>query len=489
MSRRQQTEPEPSPDRLPPHAPEMERGALACVLLDAAPCLDTLNEKFHGEASVFYEPRHQLLFKTMMELHVAGRAVDTLTLYNALRDAGKAEEVGGAAYLASLADATPSAANVAWYRDALWDKFRLRQLIQTCTHAITRAYEAPAEVETILTDAEAAVLAVNSEDPARAVKTMTEHTERAIQRVETAFEHRNAGLLGGLATGFSYLDKMLGGLHEGELFLVGARPSIGKTSLLITLLLHVAVKMRLPVAFLSMESSADEIVLRMLCNLARANLFHVHSGMPSQRETQALITAAGVLSRAPIWIDDTPALTPNEFKTRAARLVRERKPVLLGVDHLHEMTDPDARGDERQEAKSAVTAAKWVARVHKLPVLALAQLNRDFEKEGKGYGTKAKSGRKPRMSDIRGHGANEQKADTIGILYRDWNQPGVELAEDEDPDDREVWPVTLEVCKQRNGPTGPCFFTFLRTCMRYEDATGNTGSMDKKPEMDMKLSP
>ena len=484
-AKRRRKTPAPSVDRLPPHDLEAEAAALACVLTMGtvpADVLDTLNEKFRGAKEVFYDLRHQVLFETLMAMHTGGQAIDLITLQSELRNRHQLEQVGGLEYLAPLPDKVPSAANAAYYRDIVWDKFRCRQAIQVCVELVGQIYEHEDQVDANLARAEAAILEVNNDDPARVITPMPVHTQAAIKRIETAFNHRNQGLLGGVATGFSYWDKKTGGLHKGELTLIGGRPSTGKTSWLISLLLNVAVKHKLPVAFLSLESSAEEIVLRMMCSLAKANLFKVHSGMPSELDVNRLIEAAAVLAAAPIYIDDTPALTPNEFKSHAARLIRQYQPVLVGLDHLHEMTNPDNRGDENKDAKEAVTAAKWVARFHKIPVVALAQLNREFEKEGKGFGKSAKSGRKPRMSDLRGHGANEQKADTIAILYKDFNQPDApELGEDDDPDELNVWPITLEVCKQRNGPTGPVFFTFLRESVTFADATGGTGSYDKKP--------
>jgi len=316
---------------------------------------------------------------------------------------------------------------------------------------------------------EAGIIAANAGTASAEVVPMNQLVLGCIDSIELAFNHRNQGLMTGLPTKFSYFDKMTGGLHKKELNIIGARPSTGKTSLLCTLLLNVAVTQGRPCGFLSLEMSKEEITLRLLCAQARANMKQVHSGFISERDRTALVAAAAKLSAAPIFIDDRSGITPAQIRTAARRMVARNKIELLGIDHLHEVHVPEARGDEKIQATEATTAAKWCAKELGIPVVALAQLSRSFENES----AKSRS-RIPRMTDLRGSGSMEQKADVIGILYRE-RPPKGEEADEEDTAHADVQAVNLEVCKQRNGPTGTCRFTFLRTQMRYEDAYAGVG--------------
>lgn len=462
-------------DRLPPHSIEAEQGVLGCCLIAPKEALLAAREKFRDRAGFFYDLRHQTLFALLLAMDGRGEAIDLITVRQRLKDAGQLDEIGGLPYLTALVDATPSPENLPFYADIVVEKHLLRRTVATCTEIIGRVYaeERAGDVETLLDEAEQAMLSLGQDrEEADAVTDMRPHVERAVAVMETSFKHRNQGFLLGMPTGFSYYDKKTNGLQDKTLTLIGGRPSTGKTSWLVTLLLHLGVTCKIPVGFLSMEMSKEEITLRMLCNLAGVELRKVHSGMISQHALDALTLAVPKLAAAPIFIDDTPSMTPSQMRTHARRLKQRFGVRMLGIDHLHEVSDPAHKGDEQRDAKAAVVSAKWIAKVLGLPVVALAQLSREFEKE--------KGKRRPRMSDLRGHGANEQVADIIGILYRDEDRE--EEAKEQgwvntNDDGEEVkWMNSLEVCKQRNGPTGPVHFIFDRPSMRYVDATYNTGS-------------
>lgn len=455
-------------DRLPPHSVEAEQGVLGCVLVGDK---NTFLEAIEAIKSPrdFYDLRHQSIWSALVEMDAQNKPTNDLSIvHQFLKDRNKLEDAGGLAYVAELPDKVPSAANLGYYTGIVAEKSALRSRIALCTEFVSRAYEYQGEVDRLFEEFERDVLNLGDVAESSPVIPMPERVKECIASIETAFEHRNKGLMSGLQTHFSYLDKKTTGPHPGQLWLIGGRPSTGKTSLAVTMILNMAIKGLLKVGFLSLEMTGAEITLRMLCNLARASMKQIHSGMISERDKSALITAMPSLAKAPIYIDDTPALTPQGLRVRGRRLVSRYGCQVLFIDHLHEVIDPAHRGDEMKDAKAAVIAAKWLAKVLKVPVIALAQLNREFEKE--------KGRRTPRMSDLRGHGANEQVADLIGIIYRDVSREK-EATQDGDYDENsDRWLNTLEICKQRNGPTGPVQFVFDRPSMRYEDATFNTGN-------------
>lgn len=454
-------------DRLPPHSIEAEMGLIGCVLLGGR---DTFLEALESITSTadFYDLKHQVIWQALLDMDVANKPIHDINIVRqTLKDANQLEECGGPVYLDDLQDATPAAAHLPYYVPIVVEKARLRRMIVVCTNIIGRAFDEQANVPAILEDAERDVLGVCDTAETSPVLLMKERVLGALKTIETSFEHRNQGLCE-MGTQFGYLDKKTTGLHAGQLWLVGGRPGTGKTSLAVTMMLNMALRAKVKVGFLSMEMSAEEITLRMLCGLARASMMQVHSGMVSQRDLVALTKASMDLETAPIYIDDTPALTPQGLRVHGRRLVSRYGCQVLFIDHLHEVSDPIHRGDEQRDAKAAVTAARWLARVLHIPVVALAQLSREFEKD--------KGNRKPRMSDLRGHGANEQMAHFIGILHRDKEREKENNADYSEDTPSDVWLNTLEVCKQRNGPTGPVHFVFHRPSMRYEDATMNTGN-------------
>lgn len=452
--------------QLPPHSVEAEAGVIGCVILGGR---DTFGEAqdLIRHPNEFYDLRHRLIWQEFLEMDEEDAPIDNVTLGIRIRDNERGRQMGGLEYVFGLADQVPSSAAIAYYATQVHLYSRLRRMQAALVYGITEIEESKPGSEGLTLDRiEQSVLDANSEDATSEVVSMSELIREQIDRIEVAFEHRNQGLESGIATGFGYWQKKAGGLQPGNLYLVGGRPSTGKTSLAVTAILNIA-KRGVKVGFLSLEMTRGEIALRMLCNEGRANMRQIHSGMITERDKTGIIAAAGVVCRLPVFIDDTPSLTPAGLRVRGRRLVRRFGAQLLVIDHLHEIVDPDHRGDEQKDAKAAVTAAKWLAKVLNVPVLALAQLNREFDKE--------KTKRKPRMSDLRGHGANEQMADFIGILYRDYDR---EKESDQNVDENaDVWLNTLEICKQRNGPTGSVWFVFDRPTMRYEDATLNTGNM------------
>ena len=463
----------PNGDRLPPHSDEMERGFLGSVLLGGqASMVEAL--EWVRQPGDFYDLRHRLVWETLLALDTEGTPPEITLLTARLRLEKRIEEVGGPAYVSELLEATPGAFNLAHYGAGLKELARRRRVLTALANGTGQIHAAGHDAE-LLDRIEQSVIEANTDPGSSTVKPMVERVKTAIATIQTAFEHRNQGLVE-MATGFTYLDKKTTGLHKGQLWLIGGRPGTGKTSWMVTLLLHLAVKAKVSVGFLSMEMTAEEITLRLLCNYAGACFRQIHSGMITEGDKNKLIAAAAAVATAPIFIDDTPALTPQQMRNRARRLVSVHGAQVVGIDHLSEVSDPAHKGDENKDSKAAVASAKWIARSLKVPVVALQQLNREFAKEaGK---------RKPRATDLRGHGTNEQVADVIGILFRDYDRER-EASNTEDVDEHaETKLVTMEICKQRNGPTGEVHFVFDCPPMKYFDCdtSGGGGAPAKKEE-------
>jgi replicative DNA helicase len=454
------------PMELPPHSIENERGVLGAILLNPVALLEV--REVLPEAGAFYELRHQHLYQAILDMEDGGKPIDIVTLATWLREQGILQEAGGVPYLAGLPDACASAANGTYYAGIVSEKFRRRRKLGALTEGMLRISDESRELNESLDSVDALVMAPNDLGTRQVVAPMSALVGRAIDAVQRSYEHRNQGLMAGLATRFGYLDKQTGGIRPSELWIIGGRPGMGKTALICSVILNMSVVQQIPFGFLSMEMTADEIALRLLCALSGADMMHLRTGHLSQVDRDRLLDAAPRLASAPIFIDDTPSLTPAQVRSKSRRLVQIHGARILGIDHLHEVHVPEARGDERMQATEAGTAARDVAKIHKVPVIALAQLSRNFENEA------AKSrGRRPRMTDLRGSGSLEQKADLIGIL---WHNRQGENEEEEPTEEDRVRPVSLEIVKQRNGPTGECRLTFLKSCLKYVDRYENTGS-------------
>jgi replicative DNA helicase len=446
-------------DRLPPHAPDMERGVLGCVLLSPNECMGECLEKIRGDGKdVFYDLRHQTIFETLVEMYDQREAIDVITLQQRLKDRQLLEQVGGLAYLAQLQDAVPSAANLGYYLDIVREKFLLRKMIHTCTDVVGRVYDYEGEVDALMDEVERDVLRISEARVQGAVLSTKELVGKAIGTIENYFSRQ--GVLNGLATGFTDLDRMTDGLHGSEMIVIAARPSMGKTSLAMNIAEHVVLEQKLPVAVFSLEMSAEALVLRLLCSIARVNLRSIREGFMSESDFPKLTSAAGRLAGAPLFIDDSAGLSILQLRARARRLAQQHGVKLFVVDYLQLLHSTARRAQEnrQQEISDISSGIKALAKELKVPVLVLSQLNRELERD---------KSRKPRLSDLRESGAIEQDADVVGLLYKPNAGDDDEGAAAEEP---EGLPVNLLIAKQRNGPTGDINLTFLKPYTRFESA-------------------
>ncbi len=449
-------------DRLPPHSIEAEQGVLGCILLSPHESLGQCVLKFKGESEIFYDLRHRALYEVLVEMYDRRTGIDVITIQQILKDRQQLEPIGGLAYLASLPDSVPSAANLDYYIEIVRQKFVLRKMISTCTSVIAQAFENQGEVDELLDEVERDILQISGDRVDTSSATMKELVHRAIHHIE--MYHQRQGQLGGIATGFMDLDKMTDGLHGGEMIVIAARPSMGKTSLVMNIAEHVAVQLKLAVGVFSLEMTSESLVMRMMSSLARVNSRAIRDGFLAERDFAKLTSAAGQLAKAPLFIDDSSGLSILQLRAKARRMHQQHGIKLFIIDYLQLLHSTARRADNRQQEIADISnGVKSLAKELKVPVIVLSQLNREMEKD---------KNRKPRMSDLRESGSIEQDADLVALLYK----PNVSDDEDGGPTpEQEAVPVNLLIAKQRNGPTGDVYLTFLKSCTRFESAAKISG--------------
>ena len=418
-----------------------------------AECVEKINEEY------FYIPAHQTIYTVLVELWNAGQGIDLITFTQVLRDRKLLDVVGGASSVTSLFTFVPTAANVTYYLEIVRDKYILRQIIAACTESVRRAFEEQDEVNSLLDEVEATIFSVGEDRFKGQVLTMKDQVMEAIESIEQLYERR--GGITGISTGFAELDRMTNGLHEAEMIVIAARPSMGKTALAMNIAEHVAIQEKLPVAVFSLEMSSQQLVQRLLCSRARVNLQKVRDGFLAERDFPSLTAAASKLAEAQIYIDDSAGLSILELRAKARRLKAQKGIRLIIVDYLQLLRSTTRRAqDNRQLEISEISAGiKGLAKELKIPIIVIAQLNRQPE---------ARSGGKPRLSDLRESGSIEQDADLVGLLVR----PEI-YEEDEDARAEKAGEAELIIAKQRNGPVGEIALTFLKEFTRFEDRARN----------------
>jgi replicative DNA helicase len=448
----------PNVDRLPPHSPEAEQGVLGCVLLSPNDCMGQCIEKLRVGEEVFYDLRHQTIFKALSDMYDSREAIDVITLQQRLKDSQLLEQVGGIAYLSVLPDTVPSAANLTYYLDIVREKYLLRKMIHVCTDVVGRVYDYEGEVDALMDEVERDILRISEARVQAHTNNIKDLVKKAISTIEDF--HQRQGMLTGIPTGFNDLDKMTSGMHGGEMIVVAARPSMGKTSLAMNIAEHVALEAKLPVGVFSLEMTSESLVLRMLCSRSRVNLRNVREGFLAERDFPKLTGAAGKLAGSPLFIDDSSGLSILQLRAKARRMHQQFNIKLFVIDYLQLLHSTARRAENRQQEIADISSGiKALAKELNVPIIVLSQLNRELERE---------KNRKPRMSDLRESGAIEQDADLVGLLYKpnaeeDDAAGGNSAAE-------EAVPVNLLIAKQRNGPTGDVHLTFLRSYTRFESA-------------------
>src|SRR5215471_12305911 len=381
-------------------------------------CMGECLEKLKEGPEVFYDLRHQTIFQVLAQMFDTREPIDVITLQQKLKDNILLDEVGGLAYLSTVRDFVPTSALLTHYLEIVQEKFLLRRMIQVCTEVVSRVYDYEGEIDGLLDTVERDVLRISESRVQSKTITIKELVKKAINTIEDY--HKGAGTLTGISTGFIDLDKMTTGLHGGEMIVIAARPSVGKTSLAMNIAEHVAVEQRLPVGVFSLEMTADSLMLRMLCSRSRVNLRNVREGFLAERDFPKLTGAAGKLAGAPLFIDDSSGLSILQLRAKARRMHQQYGIKLFVIDYLQLLHSTARRAENRQQEIADISnGIKSLAKELSVPVIVLSQLNREVERE---------KGRAPRLSDLRESGAIEQDADLVGLLYRP-----VKPGEDDEP--------------------------------------------------------
>jgi replicative DNA helicase len=446
-----------SSDRVPPSSEEAERGVLGSILLDASRVMDlAVDNQLIPDA--FYVPRHQLIFDAMMVLYQANAAIDVLTLGEALKAAEQLSAVGGLAYLDEVVDFTPTAAHAEYYIDIVRQKHLLRCIIAAARDAETACY-GDDNADVLLSKVEQDFLDI-TERQHGSITVWSDAIKEVMRHVEQVFQTKK-GIGGGISSGFHNIDRVMSGLRPGEMIVLAARPSMGKTSLAMNIAENVALGKMDPdgeghgVGMFSLEMSYESLVMRMLCCRAEVSGFHMQKGYLSPDLHRKLVNSAASLIKAPIYIDDTGGLDVLELRARARRMKKKYDIKLIVIDYLQLLNCREYAKQGRQLETSAISSGiKAMAKELKVPVIVLSQLSRAPEqrdKEGK-----------PKLSDLRDSGAIEQDADVVMMLRRPSYYPGSEGSEDERLS-------VVDVCKQRNGPTGEILLNFDRDYTRFSD--------------------
>jgi replicative DNA helicase len=437
-----------------PYSEDGEKGVLCSLLLSPREVADLC--VLHLRHQAFYIPAHQIIYGLVLEIGDKGKPIDFISLKQTLKDRNQLEEIGGQEFLADLYNFVPTAANASYYIDIVREKDLLRRLISSCNRLSTQCYDQQGEVEPLLDEAEKEIFAITGEHVKTDIVPTKVLVMEAIEQIEKLYETR--GSVTGLPTGFVVLDRMTSGLHPAEMIVIAARPSMGKTALAMNIAEHVAIDIGKAVAVFSLEMSSQQLVQRILCSRAKVDLQRVRNGFLSERDFPNLTAAASQVAAAKMFIDDTPGLSVTEMRAKARRLKSQHDIQLIVIDYLQLLRSMSRRAqDNRQLEISEISAGvKALAKELNLPIIVIAQLNRQPD-------TRAKEGGRPRLSDLRESGSIEQDADLVGLLVR----PDYYETDDETKQER-AGEAELIIAKQRNGPTGDVPLIFLKQFTRFE---------------------
>jgi replicative DNA helicase len=432
--------------RSAPHSTEAEESVLGSVLLDNQ-AINVCLEQIRAED--FYKSSYQTVFEAMVALTDRHEPIDPVTLGEQLRSMGQLEAIGGPQTLSFLASSVPNAANVSYYARVIKEMAIRRRLIHESTDIINSAYEMEGCIEDFIDTTEQRILGVSDLRTGAAFHKVSEIVQDSISLVEKLYDQKEP--VTGVPSGLSKLDRMTAGFQPSDLVIVAARPSMGKTALVLGMAQYVGIYVRKPVAFFSLEMSKEQLVLRMLCSESRINNSNVRTGNLTERDFARIVDGASRISESDIFIDDTPALTITELRAKARRLAREHSLGLVVVDYLQLLRSPAYSNSREQEISDISRSLKALAKELNVPVVALSQLNRSVE---------SRNDKRPMMSDLRESGAIEQDADIIMFIYRD------EVYNKESPD---KGVAELIISKQRTGPTGAVRVAFSGEYTRFDN--------------------
>ena len=435
---------------LQPQALEAEEAVLGSMMIDE----DAANKAISilGSSHYFYKDSHRKIFDAMLELMNNSNPIDTVSVSDELKKVKSLKSVGGIYYLTGLVDKVPTSARVETYAEIVKEKGMLRDLITTSHEISKKALDAGDSVGSILDDAEQSIFNLTEQKDSKIYQHIEPILSSTVKRIEEIAA--NPGSTIGVPSGIIDLDKLTAGFQKGDLIIIAGRPSMGKTALALTVARNAAIESKSPTAIFSLEMSSDQLGQRLLTSEARVDNSHVRRGSLPSGKWKNINIASGKLAQAPLYIDDTPALSILDLRSRARRLKRERNIELIIVDYLQLMQGPKNSENRQNEISQITQSLKALAKELNIPVIALSQLSRAVEQRTK---------KEPMLSDLRESGAIEQDADVVIFLYR----PSVYEKEDQDLKGL----AYLIVAKQRNGPTGRVTATFIDTYARFDNYT------------------
>ncbi len=436
------------PHRLPPQNLEAEQCVLGSILLQQGALVKILELVTPAD---FYRDAHKIIFSAMVALFEKNEPQDIITVTNILKDKNQLEEIGGPAYLSNLTDIVPVAANIIYYAQIIRSKSILRRLILTCTEIASRCYEEQSEIDSLVDDAEQTIFEISRSKSSQDFQALNKIIPDTFKKIERLAEKKE--LITGVPSGYDDLDRITAGLQSSDLIILAGRPSMGKTALAMNIVQNAAIFHKIPVAVFSLEMSKEQLGMRMLCSVSRVDSQDLRTGFIRDPDWPKLARATGILSDAPIFIDDTPAISVLEMRAKSRRLKAEHDIGLVVVDYLQLMRGRSSAERREQEISEISRSLKAMAKELDLPVIALSQLNRSLE---------SRPNKRPQLSDLRESGAIEQDADVICFLYRDeiYNKS-------EDNPKRGI--AEIIIGKQRNGPTGTVELTFIDKYTTFEN--------------------
>jgi len=435
-------------ERVPPQNLEAERSVLGGILLENQAMANVM-EILQGED--FYRNAHRKIYQAMIDLFERRDPVDLITLTEEVNRKGALQDVGGAVYLAALADEVPTAANILYYAKIVKEKSVLRQLIEAATEIARQGYEEPEDAVAFLDKAEQSILEISRRQQRQGFVPLRSVLQETFQSIEELYDRQ--GMPSGVGTGFADFDHKTSGLQRSDLVIIAGRPSMGKTAFALNIARNVAVNDNVPVAIFSLEMSRAQLATRMLCAEARIDASKLRSGYLKKSDFPKLTKAADVLSRAPIFIDDSPSMHVREMRGKARQMKLEHQIELVIVDYLQLMQGTGKVENRVQEISEISRSLKQLAKELNIPVMALSQLNRGVEN---------RPDKRPMLADLRESGAIEQDADLIAFIYRE------EFYFRDKPECRGK--AELIIGKQRNGPVGTVDLIFQPELTLFHDA-------------------
>lgn len=439
-------------ERVPPQNIEAEQSVLGSILIEREAIYKVVE---YLKPEYFYYQAHQIIFKTMLELFERREPIDLITVSEELRKNNLLEKVGGTSYLTMILNSVPTAANVEYYAKIVENKALLRKLIEAGTEIASMGYEEQDNVEEVIDRAEKIIFEISERSSHKYFSPIKEVVSEIYTSLDT---HYTKGGITGIPTGFIDLDRYTAGFHPSDLIIIAGRTSMGKTSLALNIAHYVAVKERIPVAIFSLEMSKEQLVLRLLSSEGMIDAHRLRARWLTEKDIPRITRAIGILSEAPIFIDDTTNITVTEIRGKARRLKAEQNIGMIIIDYLQLIQTAKKAENRVQEISEITRSLKSLARELKIPVVALSQLSREVEKQK----------RKPQLSDLRESGAIEQDSDVVIFVYREEYYKALRSSKEKELQSTDTLEqAEIIIAKQRNGPTGPIKVGFQPQYTRF----------------------